>query len=250
MKSKILILVFIFLSMLSNAQFEQNISLDFKAGIFKTFGSKLADLEGYIPLQMPNYKTGFSANGGVQFKINNRLFLSAEFGIIISEKWYFAGEYSSSNYLSWSFTDTITGDYYTGENSLGLINFNLGIKPKYYLLTGKKLNPYFFAGVNINLTRSNYEDTQWNKMKQLDYLPPWDTGPGKCFLENNFGIGFNPGIGIEYTLNDRIHFDLEPGYYLIFLKKENFAYPERSENFNAFVFQAGLRYYFVKTREL
>jgi hypothetical protein len=65
---------------------------------------------------MPNYKMELAENAGAQFKISKRLSLSFELGIMYSGKWYIDGEYSIRNYLSWSFNDTITGDYYEGEN--------------------------------------------------------------------------------------------------------------------------------------
>jgi len=250
MKKFLFLFLFVLISSLATSQFEQKVSFDLSAGIFKTFGKKLTMEGGYTPMQMPNYKTGFSANTGMQFKISRRFSLSAGFGIMVTEKWFHKKEFSSDNWISWSFNDTIDGLYYAGENYLDIFNYSINIRPKYYLLPEKKLNPYVFAGVSFNLTRANYEDTEWEKKNELDYLPIDDTGPINDFLEKNNGIGFNPGIGVEYSFNNRMHFYFEPCYYLILLNKLNFAYSERTENLNAFVLQAGLKYYFVKSKEL
>ena len=250
MKKILVVVSLVLIPFLADSQFEKNLSFDLSAGIFKTFGKKLAAEGGYNPMQMPNYKTGFSANTGIQFKISNRFFMSAGFGIMLTEKWFHKKEFSSDNWLSWSFNDTIDGIYYAGENYLDIYNYSFNIRPKYYLMTEKKLNPYVFAGISINLTRANYEDTLWEKKNELDYLPVDDIGPSNDFLEKNNGIGFNPGIGLEYSHNNRMHFYFESCYYLVLLNKLNFVYSELSENFNAFVLQAGLRYYFIKSKEL
>lgn len=250
MKLRLCIFCFLFIPLISVAQFEQKVSFNLSTGIFKTFGKKLAAIEEFIPMQMPNYKIGFTANGGVQFKINKRFSLSAEFGIMISEKWYHRKQDYNFNWLSWNFTNTVNGEYYEGENYLDIYNYSLCVKPKYYLTSGKKLNPYIFAGVNINLTRANFEDTEWKTRNELNYFPGGYYDPSHDFLEKNFGIGFNPGLGAEYSPNDRIHLYLEPGYYFIPLNKNNFVYPERRENFHAFILQAGLRLSFIKSKDL
>jgi opacity protein-like surface antigen len=250
MKKLIFLVSVLLITLQAYSQFEQKVSINIASGIFKTFGKKLAAIEEFIPMQMPNYKMGFSANGGVQFKISKRFSLSAEFGIMISEKWYHQKQDYNSNWLSWNFTDTVNLEDYAGENYLDIYNYSLGVKPKYYLSPGKKLNPYFFAGVNINWTRANFEDTEWKTRKELDYFPGGYYDPSQDFLEKSFGIGFNPGLGVEYSPNDKLHFYLESDYYLIFLNKDYFKYAERKENFNAFVLQAGLRLSFIKSKDL
>lgn len=247
MKKGLLLFIISLVSLHSTAQFEQKVSINVSSGIFKTFGDKTGQ---YDPMQMPNYSMGFSANGGLQFRINERFSLSADFGIMISQRWFYKPAGSDINYLSWSFIDTISGIYYEGENYLDIYNYSIRINPKYYLVQGKKWSPYIFAGVSLNLTRAFFEDLLWMKYDELNYLPPDDTGPYNGYLEKSFGIGFNPGIGVEYSPNDKIHYFLESGYYFIMLNKDQFKSPELVENFNAVVLQVGLRYCFIKSKDL
>jgi len=229
------------------AQYDQKVSINFASGIFKTFGEKVGE---YGPMQMPNYKMGFSANGGVQFKINGQWSLSVDIGIMISERWSYK-EGQNNNYYYWTINDTTTGDLIAeGENYLDIFNYSIGIKPKYYLLQDNKWKPFLYAGVNINSSRAFYEDTQWIKLDELNLLPADDTGPYNDNLEKNLGIGFNPGFGLEYFPNDKIGFYLSSGYYFIMLNKDNFKGPSRVENYNAFVLQAGVRFYFIKSKDL
>lgn len=247
MKKGLLLFLIIFSPFITNAQFEQKVSFNFAAGTFKTFGKKIGD---YDPMQMPNYRMGFSANGGMQFRISPRFSLSAEVGIMISQRWYYdVGE--NENYYHWTIIDPITEDLLAeGEYYLDIYNYSLGVKPIYYLNQGKKLSFFLYAGININSTEAFYEDTQWLKLKELDMLPDDDTGPYNVNLEKNTGLGLNPGLGLEYFPKERIGFNLTTGYYFMKLNKDNFKSPERQENFNAVVIQAGFRLYFIKSKDL
>ncbi|TAL80467.1 MAG: hypothetical protein EPN88_01180 [Bacteroidetes bacterium] len=247
MKKNLFLFSFFLFSILAEAQYEQKVSITIASGIFKTFGKKVGE---YEPMQMPNYGMGLSANGGLQFKINEHLSLSVDVGIMVSKKWSYS-EGDNNNYLYWSLNDTTTGALIAeGENYLDIFNYSFDIRPKYYLGQDKKWKPFIYAGVNINLTRAFYEDSQWIKLNELNMLPPDDTGPYNGNLEKNFGIGFNPGFGLEYFPKERIGFYLSPGYYFIALNKNNFKSPSRTENFNAFNIQAGLRLYFIKSKDL
>jgi opacity protein-like surface antigen len=247
MKKCLLLFSFLLLSILAAAQFEQKISLNLAGGVFKTFGKKVGE---YEPMQMPNYGMGFSANLGLQFKIVEQFSLSVEFGYMSSHRWdYHEGD--NNSFLYWSILDSITFDLLEeGYNYLDIHNYSIGIKPKLYLTQGKKWNPYLFAGVNINWTRAWFENSWWIAADNLGYLPKDDTGPYNGNLEQNFGLGFNPGFGIEYSPGDKISFNLSSGYYLIMLNKNNFKSPSREEHFNAFVLQAGVRYNFIKSKDL
>jgi opacity protein-like surface antigen len=198
---------------------------------------------------MPNYKLGFAATGGVQFKLNDRFSLAAEAGIMISTGWIYDGYYL--NDLHWVINDTITGELLAeGDNYLDIFNYSLGIRPKYYFMPDSKICPYFFTGINLNLTRSFFDNTEWAALKHLGWLGVEDVVPYNDNLESSLGIGLYPGLGIEYSPNDRFYFYFESGYYVISLKKKNFKDPAREENFNAVLFQVGLRMNFIKSKEL
>lgn len=247
MKKKILLFFMFLIPLASSAQFDQKISINFNAGIFKTFGKKVGE---YEPMQMPNYGMGFSANGGVQFKISERFSLAAEFGMMSSHKWdYHEGD--NNSYLYWSINNATSGELLEeGYDYLDIHNYSIGIKPVFYLLKDKKLNPYIYSGINVNLTNAWFENNLWTALKKWDMLPPDDTGPYNGNLEKNFGIGFNPGLGLEYKPGSRMSVYLSSGYSFIKLNKKNFKSPSREENFNAFVLQAGLRIAFIKTKDL
>ena len=247
MKKRLLLFLVIFSPFVANAQFEQKVSLNFAAGAFKTFGTKLGVNE---PMQMPNYKTGFSASGGAQFKLSNRFSLSVDLGFMVSERWdYHTGD--DNNYLHWSINDPITSELIAeGENYLDIFNYSIDIKPIYYLNQPKKLNFFLYTGISFNSTTAYYEDTQWAKLSELGMLPADDTGPYNDNLEKNIGLGLNPGLGLEFFPKERVGFNLTTGYYFMLLNKKNFKNSEREENFNAVIIQAGLRFYFIKSKDL
>jgi|WetSurMetagenome_2_1015567.scaffolds.fasta_scaffold39326_2 hypothetical protein len=230
------------------AQFDQKLSVDLAAGSFKTFGRKFTEYTG--PLQMPNYKMGFSGSAGFQIRIGDHFSLAADFGIMITNRWNYRTP-DKSNWLYWSIDDTITGArIQDGEDYMDLHNFSVSLRPKYYLLPGKKWNPYLFAGLNINWTQAYFENTEWEAKRQLGWPGINDPIPASDILEESFGIGFNPGAGLEYSPNDRLHFYFESGYYLILLEKGGFKDPSREENLNAVLLQLGCRFNFMKSKEL
>ncbi len=248
MKFKMCFIPVLLLPLLLSAQYEQKMSIALSAGTFKTFGWKFGDVE---PMQMPNYGIGLAVDGGLQFLINDRLALLAEFGIKVSQSWYYdIGD--GTNYMYWSIRDTTNNKLIAdGENYLDLFNYNLSLKPKYYLGQGGKWNPYVFAGITINLTKAYFEDQGWKERDNQGLLPPDDPGPLPTgFLEKNIGIGFNPGVGLEYNLNDQWYFFLQSGYYFIALSKDNFKIASREEFFHSFLLQLGTRIYFIKTKDL
>jgi len=247
MKKNLFFTSLLLISSLTSAQFEQKISVNISGGLFKTFGKKASE---YEPLQMSNYSMGLSATGGLQFKISERFYLSGEFGFMSSNRWdYHEGD--NNNYLHWTINDTLTGELLEeGDDYLDIRNYSVGIKPKYYLFHDRKLNPFVFAGINVNWTTAWLENNWWPAANKLNMLPPDDTGPYIWILEENLGMGFSPGIGLEYTPNSRIHYYMESGFHSILLDKKNFKNPSREENFKAFVLQAGLRLNFIKSKDL
>jgi hypothetical protein len=248
MKKKIIVLGFFLFPTLLFAQYEQKISINLSLGGFKTFGNRFTEYTG--PLQMANYKMGSAVNAGLQFKIGEHFSLSAEFGIMRSTRWNYPTQ-DKDNWLYWTINDPITDAVLEeGEDYLDIYNYSIAVKPKIYLQPGKKWNSYLFAGANINWTRCWFENNLWAAMDRRNLLAPDDTEPYNDNLEQNFGLGLNPGLGIEYSPNDRFHFYVETGYYFISLKKENFKDPAREENFNAVLFQVGLRMNFIKSKEL
>jgi len=248
MRHKILPLVFLLSPILLNAQFEQKVSINFSVGGFKTFGYEMGEYE-YDPLQMPHYKSGLIAEAGFQYNVNRHFSIMAATGIMYSGSWSFIiGEY---DYLHYTIIDSITEQVLAeGINKLNFFNFSVGVFPKYYLLPSKKWNPYVFAGLSINYTHAKYTDNYWKDANDHNYLPPDDNGPYDPFLEKNTGVGFIPGIGIEYSRNDKFKLTLTSGYSLILLKEENFKNQYVIENFNAFFLQIGARLSFLKSKNL
>jgi opacity protein-like surface antigen len=248
MKKFALLILTLLIPLFSNAQFNQKVSINLAPGVFKTFGTKFSEATG--PYQMPNYLMGFAGNAGVQFGFGEHFSLTAEFGIMISSRWNYETP-DKENWLSWTVNDPVTDEVLEeGEDYLDLYNYAVSIKPKFYLLNSKKWNPYLFAGININWTRCWFENNLWYAMEEWDQLAPGDTEPWNYNLQENFGIGFNPGFGVEFNPGGRMHFFMETGYYFITLKEENFTDPALAQNFNAFQLQAGIRLNFLKVKDL
>lgn len=249
MKKLFLLISSLLLPLFANSQFDQKLSINLSLGMFDTFGEKYTAEGG--AMQFPNYKPGFAGSGGLQVRFGDHFSVGAEFGVMITNNWDYKASPGDDDYLHWTVNDPVTDAVLAeGYNYLDLHNFALAIKPKFYLLKDTKWNPYFLAGININWTRCWLENNLWYAMKEWGQVPPEETEPWSDILQENFGIGFNPGFGVEFTPANRLHTFLEAGYYHVFLNEANFTDASRVENLNAFVIQAGIRINFLRSKEL
>ena len=256
MKKHILFLLFAISPLIVCAQFENKLSINLSAGTFKTIGSKTylpewaSSQDESEPLQMPNFRPGILGNAAIQFNLNRHLSLSADLGLIYSGQWYY-NIYDNVNYLDYAIWDSITDELLAdGSDEMTLLNLSIGFAPKYYLLPGKKINPFILLGLSLNYTKSDFTDNQWQAYHDLNMLDPDDSGPCSPYLENSFGVGFHPGLGGEYNLSDNIGFFISMGYHLILLSKEKFKSPEQEENLNFIDLHAGVRFSFLKSKNL
>lgn len=232
----------------SYSQFEYKMGINLSSGSFKTFGYATG-ADDYTPNQMPHYMPGIMVDGGLQFNINRRLSLVLGSNIMYSWKWSY--KIDGADWMYYEVLDTNTYEVLTsGMNELKFFNFNIGITPKYYLSPGARWNPYIFTGINLNFTKAYYANNQWYDEKQYGYIPPEENDPYNPYLEHNVGIGLIPGFGIEYSTGSKYSFALETGYSLIFMKEGNFENTDNTENFNAIFFRIGIRFNFLKSKNL
>ena len=247
MKRKLSVLILLVLPWLLSAQFEQKASINLSIGLFKTIGDKTIDP---LPKQMPWYKPGISAQGGMQFNINSRFSLLAEIGIMYSPRWYCViDEYNWLSYEVWQDTITMLS---SGLNKMSLLNISLGITPKLYLIPQSKFSPYIFAGISLNYTKAPFEDNYWKDYVAYGLSEPGDE-PYWTYLQKNFGIGINPGIGIEYAPGDKMAFYFSSGCHFVFINPENYPYDNREDikgNLYSFHAEAGIRFSFIKSKDL
>jgi hypothetical protein len=248
MKRIILLNALLCISFIAYTQFEQTFSFNFSLGSFKNFGKRFSNVSGAF--QMPNYKPGIAVSAGFQYNTGSRLAFSIEAGFIATNNWNYKTP-DKPNYLSWTVNAPVTDSLLEeGEDYLDLRNFYAAARIKYYLKEDKKWIPYLFAGVTLNKTSCWFENNLWYALEKWGQLEPGDTEPWNDYLEENFGVGFHPGFGLEFTPANRLHLYLETGYYFIALNKENFKDQSRAENYNSLLIQAGLRLNFIKSKDL
>jgi len=112
------------------------------------------------------------------------------------------------------------------------------------------MNPFLFGSLSLNFTSTTFEDNKWQALHDLDRLDPGDTEPDRAFIEHNRGMGFYPGIGLEFNVSDKFGFHLTAGYYFILLKEKEFLTPEQNENLHAITLQAGIRFSLLKSKDI
>lgn len=247
MKQKLFSVLLLLLALNASAQFEQKASLNFSAGIFKTLGSKTIES---VPLQMPWYKPGISADAGFQYNLSKNFSLVAEIGVLYSSKWNcIIDGYDWMTYEVWQDTVTILS---SGLNEMSLINFSLAVKPKIYLIPESKLRPFIFAGLSINYTKAPFKDRYWDDCIRFGLNDPGDESPWP-YLQKNIGLGINPGFGFEYAPADKIAFWLASGINLILMNENNFPYDSRDDirsHLTAFHVNAGFRFNILKSKDI
>jgi opacity protein-like surface antigen len=247
MKKYLLLFLLVFITSRVYPQFEQKVSLNFSLGGFKTVGKAIG---GYDPMQMPHYKPGIMAGAGLQYNLNRHFSVNFDISVMYSANWYYNPN-GDNNFLHYTIiTDTVTNEILAeGENKLNLFNLGIGIVPKYYLFATKKWNPYLFAGINLNFTHATFTNNSWKDFVRLGLNQPGDT-PYNPYLEKNTGIGFLPGIGLDFNPSEKFSFFLEGGYSLILLNTKNFKETWAVENLNALIFWTGIRFSFLKSKNL
>jgi hypothetical protein len=246
MKQIVVFLILFLLALNASAQFEQKASINFSAGVFKTLGDKTIES---VPKQMPWYKPGIDVKAGVQFNISPKFSIATELGIMYSPKWHCViDDYDWMTYEVWQDTVTMLS---SGLNDMSLLNISLGVTPKLYLIAESKVRPFLFAGLSINLTKAPFKDRYWEDRIRFGLNDPGDESPWP-YLQKNTGVGISPGIGIEYSPNDKVAFWFASGFNIIFINEDNFPYDSRKEikgNLTAFQANAGLRFSILKSKD-
>jgi len=241
-------------------QFEQKLSLNLSAGVFNTVGANGYEPD-YVsevnePTLMPNFKPGFSLSGGLQYNLNRHFSIGATVGLMISSAWYY--DYSNSysdpfNYLYYEiYTDQT--NYITevsGNNEMTLTCINFALSPRYYFMPGKKLNPYIYAGLNITYLDVFFLDNEYKAYQERGREEEYLGDPDQIFwYDNSFDPGIQAGAGVEYTVSDILGVFLRAGYHVALLNQDAFFDSGKYANFNAVDLQLGVRFSFLKSKDL
>jgi hypothetical protein len=257
----VILSVIILVPTLASAQFERKVSVNLSGGLFKTFGPKEYEInenynEDVYPYLMPNFQIGWLLNSGFQYNYNRHFSFELNLGISRSGYWYYDmydAEYD--HYYCWECWEICDEDteetLASGEKYYTFFNTGIGITPKFYLLPSKKFNPYALFEFDINYTSIEFFDTEYDAYESLGRENEYGDSDSKMIMNNNFGVGIQAGIGVEYNLNDNLGFFAQTGYWLMFLKMEEFEEPKKQyENSHAFKFHLGVRLSFLKAKEL
>ena len=151
-------MLLIFVSGTLSAQFEQKLSLNVSAGYFNTIGWSgwEENWEEHGPSLMPNFKGGPSLTAGLQYNFNRHFSMEFQLGFRFAPGWYFDASpdgQEAHNYLHYEIYDDATATMLaTGDNYMDMNYMHIGIAPRYYFVPGSRLNPFVYAGLNLNYT--------------------------------------------------------------------------------------------------
>ena len=245
-----------------SAQFEKKMSVNLSVGYFNTIGwtsyepEWASGPEDAEPTLMPNFEGGPTIQLGIQFNFNRHFSLEIVGGFSLATGWYY--DYSDDgqdafNYLYWEFYED-TLDYIveaSGEHYMDLTNWHIAVVPRYYFRVDKPWKPFVMAGISFNYTDVYFEDTSYEVYKSLGKLdqhePPDDLAN---WFEDHFGIGILVGGGMEFTLNESLGITAQAAYRYIPLRAEAFIYEEYYSDYHDFNLSLGIRFSFLKSKEL
>jgi hypothetical protein len=218
-------------------QFEQKFTLHASVGYTAPYGpiSYSYPMPGYEeekPYLFSNFSGGTVLNFGVQYNANRNL----SFGVKLRPLYLFSWEYSDEN-VNWS-------EYY----EMSLFNLGLGINTKFKFLPSNKINPFLYGEISGNYTTLGFAYV--SNTEGVD-------GPNErpAFLENSMGLGFNAGVGFDFSLNENLGAFIQGGINNIQIQNEDYnplyydGYLEK-ENFNTMYIEIGLNISFLKSKNI
>jgi hypothetical protein len=212
LKSLLIVFVLAFTISTATAQFEQKFTLHGSFGYAMPTGAQefYSGVNTY-PYLFSNLSPGITVSGGVQYNINRRFSIAGNIGFMDHWGW----EYGSQ-----SFQD------------IQLWNLQLGIAPKFYLMASKKVNPYLFTEVNLNYT---------------DLFVSTET---TSYVDEGYpGIGFYPGLGIDFMVSDNFGIYVQGGYSFISVGSDPYSL-EQYEDYKAYKIEVGVKISFLKSKTI
>ena len=240
-----------------HAQFEQKLSLNISGGYFNTIGKYSWDADwGQEPTLMPNFDGGPSVTAGIQYNFSRHFSVEFHFSYMFSPGWYWDASDADSEPFNYLYFEIYTDDinYITatsGDNYMDLSNLQIGISPRYYLLPGKRLNPFVFAGITFDNLDVYFENVERDAYKELGRLDEYE---GSYDLENWFdyyyGLGITAGAGVEFAISDKLGLFFQACYDFVPLKEESFVYETKYADFHAINLHLGARISFLKSKDL
>jgi len=250
-------LLLIFFSGTLSAQFEQKLSLNVSAGYFKTLGwdGWEENWEEHGPSLMPNFKGGPSFTAGLQYNFSRHFSVEFQLGYRYAPSWYFdaspEGE-EAHNYLHFEIYDEATSTVLAaGENYMDLNNVHLGIAPRFYFIPGSRLNPFVYAGLNLNYTDVYFDNVELQTCESEGWLDLYEENPELVnWFEYNVGIGFMAGVGVEYVINDSWGIFVMASYHFISLNDKAFFKDSYLMNYHDLEIQLGARFSLLKSKTL
>lgn len=245
----------------ADGQFERRLSLNVSGGYFNTVGwngwqEDWQSLpEGNGPTLMPNFKGGPAVTAGLQYNFSRHFSLEFQVGFSFAPGWYFdASEEDQEpyNYLYFEVVDPGSGTVVeTGENYMDMYYMHLAVAPRYYFLPGRKLNPFVYAGISINYLDVWYENNEKKAYEDHGLGDEYEENAGLVnWFDYDSGIGFLAGAGAEFALNDYLGLFLIASYHMSPLNEEAFYYGTYQVNYHDLAIHLGVRYSFLKSKQL
>lgn len=183
-----------------SGQFEQKVTLHASGSFHYPVGEKAFT---------DKFGNGFSIDGGFQFN--------------------FSRTFSLVTLLKYTTYKVIKGDLISEGNYK---NAGISLCPKLRFFASKKVNPYIYAGGNMNIIGFSYTDVTG---QEYNYSQP-------------LNFGYTGGLGFDFKIGDHFALFLQGGYNSIHYVDKND--PTFKMNINSAYAEAGFNLSFFKSKSL
>lgn len=185
-------------------------------------------------------KSGIYLAYGIDFKVYNHFYINTDISISYNKKnASYRNGFDENPYIianpdeKYYYEFVVSGmDTYFNE-SLYLFNSSIDLKLKYLLLNEKRISPYLLAGISVNYSILKDPILSFSINEKGD---AYSLGFSKNWMEYQFNIGYQVGIGLNYNIENNKSIFIESQYKL----QPNVKFGVNNNRVGLFIINAGI----------
>ncbi len=202
------------------SQYEHKFSGVISAGVSYPFGLHV-NLYDEDPYAISSFEGGSTINLGLHFNSSKAFTLAFNIGYTQSNTWQ---------------QELANSDQHPFNDKLSMSNVSFGLAPKLFFNSKSKVRVYGLIEISANYINLVYEDN--NNITKI--------------VDNNFGLGIHPVIGLDIKLGEKMGIFLQNGLAIVMFSNDEIEefYSLQKDNFNALQIELGFRYNFLKSKKI
>jgi hypothetical protein len=105
-------------------------------------------------------------------------------------------------------------------------------------------------GFNISILDVYFDNYEYKALEALGREDEYETNPAEQWHDRTIRMGFNTGFGAEYVLGDNLGLFFQARYYFVHLDEFDFYDEPTYEHYHSLELHLGVRFSFLKSKEL